>query len=65
MATGYENEVNADGLVLPVLDKPHWGPDSWNGDLWISYKRPSTDNIDWKIQLNIRNLLGDDLISCY
>ena len=60
VATGYENEVNADGVVLPILSKPHWGPDSWNGDIWLSYKRPLTDKIDWKIQLNIRNFLGDD-----
>ena len=60
VATGYENAVNADGLVLPMLDRPHWGPDSWNGDLWISYKRRLTDDIDWKIQLNVRNLFGDD-----
>ena len=24
LATGYENEVNADGVVLPVC-QPHWG----------------------------------------
>jgi hypothetical protein len=60
VATGYENSVNADGIVLPVLTSPHWGPDSWNGDLWVSYKRPLTDKIDWKLQLNVRNLLGDD-----
>ena len=60
VATGYENMVNADGIVLPVLTSPHWGPDSWNGDLWVSYKRPLTDKIDWKLQLNVRNLLGDD-----
>ena len=60
VATGYENEVNADGVVLPVLSRPHWGPSLWNGDMWFSYKRPLTDKIDWKIQLNIRNLFGDD-----
>ena len=60
VATGYEQEVNADGVVLPILSKPHWGPSEWNGDIWLSYKRPLTDKIDWKVQLNIRNILGDD-----
>ena len=55
--------ISPDGLVVPVIDKPHMGPTMWNGDMWISYKRPLTDKMDMKLQLNIRNLLGDtDLI---
>jgi len=63
VAIGYENMISPDGLVVPIIDKPHMGPTMWNGDIWLSYKRPLTDKIDMKLQLNIRNLLGDsDLI---
>ena len=32
----------------------------FSGDLWVSYEKELTNNIDWKIQLNIRNAFGDD-----
>lgn len=32
-----------------------------NLDLWLSYKRPVFgEKVDWKVQLNVRNLDGDD-----
>jgi hypothetical protein len=52
--------MSSDGILLPVLDKAFFGPDEWNVDLWASYSKPITDKIDWKIQLNVRNALGDD-----
>ena len=59
-ATGYPLEINADGIALPDLNNPFWGPNQMNGDLWVSYKRKLLDGkIDWKIQLNIRNAFGD------
>lgn len=60
VAAGYPLQMNSDGILLPVLDRAFFGPDEWNVDLWASYSRPITDKIDWKIQLNIRNALGDD-----
>lgn len=59
-AVGYEKRVNEDGLVLPLLDRPFYGPAETNIDLWASYSRRLTDWLDWKIQLNVRNAFGDD-----
>jgi len=60
VATGYELQMNADGILEPILDRPFFGPDEWNVDLWANYSRPITDKINWKIQLNIRNAFGGD-----
>lgn len=60
VATGYPLQMNADGILTPVVSSPYFGPDEWNMDFWTSYSRPITDKIDWKIQLNVRNALGDD-----
>lgn len=37
------------------LENPYYGPTEDGLDLWVSYQRPITDKIDWKIQLNVRN----------
>jgi outer membrane receptor protein involved in Fe transport len=46
------------------LSKPYMGPAETNVDLWIGYTRRKVfQNVDWRVQLNIRNALaGDDLI---
>ena len=59
-AVGYEKFVNEDNLVLPLLDRPFFGPAETNIDLWASYTRKLNDKINWKIQLNMRNAFGDD-----
>ena len=62
IATGYETEVN-DGVVTPIVSRPFLGPEELNGDAWVSYERQLSLRdrpIDWKIQLNVRNLIGGD-----
>ncbi len=59
-AVGYVRSPDENGVVLPLLDQPFFGPAETDFDLWASYTRPITDKIDWKIQLNIRNAFGDD-----
>lgn len=60
-ATGYPLVLSSEGIPLPDLANPFWGPDQLNGDLWISYERKILDDkIDWKIQLNARNAFGDN-----
>lgn len=50
-------------LQLPVLDSPFYAPDLLNGDIWVSYRRKLGNEIDWKVQLNVKNAFGnDDLI---
>ena len=60
VAAGYEQVPDLVLGVVPLLDRPLFGPAEWNGDMWFSYKRPLTNKIDMKVQLNIRNLFGDD-----
>lgn len=63
VATGYENTVAPGGIVTPILDRPFMGPEALNGDAWLSYERPISvvgRKLDWKIQLNVRNLVGGD-----
>ncbi len=60
-AVGYGQLVSPDdGSVIPDLNTPYFAPSELNGDVWFSYNRKLTDNIDWKIQLNVRNAFGDN-----
>ncbi len=59
VATGYPLIANAEGVRIPDIGRPFIGPSELNGDLWIGYSRKLTDKIDWKIQLNGRNIFGD------
>ncbi len=49
-----------DGLVLQDLNNMFEGPSETTVDGWVSYRTRLKDNIDWKIQLNIRNIFGDE-----
>ncbi len=61
VATGYPNYIDAAGIIQPDLSKPFFGDPELNGDGWISYKRRILrDRVDWRIQLNVRNLIGSD-----
>ena len=42
------------------LNAPYYGPSEAGIDLWCSYKRKLSQNIDWKIQLNVRNAFAKD-----
>ncbi len=59
-ATGYPTFINSDGIQLPDVANPFISGSQWNGDIWASYKRKLSDHVDWKIQLNIRNAIGND-----
>jgi hypothetical protein len=58
VATGYQVELNELNQQLPIVDKPFFGPDEFNGDIWVNYSRRLTRRIRWKVQLNVRNLIG-------
>jgi outer membrane receptor protein involved in Fe transport len=61
VATGYPNFVNPNGSITPDLNNPYFGDPELNGDGWLSYKRRIfKDKVAWRIQLNIRNLIGSD-----
>ncbi len=44
---------------FPDLAHPFYGPDDLAGDVWVSYHRKIFQNIDWRIQLNVRNAWGN------
>ena len=44
---------------FPDLDHPFYGPEELAGDVWASYRRKIFKNVDWRLQLNVRNLIED------
>jgi len=59
---GYPMMETADGITYN-LDNPTYGPEEGNIDLWVGYGHAVTDKIDWRVQLNVRNVgAGDSLI---
>jgi len=45
------------------IANPYMGPSETNFDLWLGYSRKIWRNMDWSIQLNVRNVgVGDELI---
>jgi hypothetical protein len=60
LGLGYPTSQDADGVVHFDLANPYYGPAQTNVDAWVSYKRKIwKDRIDWRVQLNIRNLISD------
>ncbi|QXD25149.1 hypothetical protein F7C95_04410 [Opitutia bacterium ISCC 51] len=68
VAIGYEDGFfsdtgiqGIDGVAVSDVTKPIFGPSEDNLDLWVTHKRKIFDDkVDWRIQLNIRNVLDDD-----
>lgn len=60
-ATGYLFQLDAEtGVPLPVLNQPYYDDGMLTADFWLSYGRSiMNDRVRWKIQLNIRNALGN------
>jgi outer membrane receptor protein involved in Fe transport len=53
--------ANAEQTELTYdLNAPYYGPSEDNIDLWIGYYKRIFGNVDWHIQLNIRNAFADD-----
>lgn len=48
------------------VSHPYYGPTETNVDLWVGYERKVTKKIQWRVQLNVRNVnVGDKLIPIY
>ncbi len=63
LGIGYPTTRNTDGSVALDLAHPFYAPDETNLDAWIGYERTFwKDRIKWKIQINARNLIGDDSV---
>lgn len=57
---GYPVIAGTGGLASFDLSKPYYGPSESSVDVWGSYEHRLTKKINWKIQLNIRNLFGKE-----
>jgi hypothetical protein len=57
---GYPVIPGASGQASFDLTKPYYGPTEGAVDLWASYDRKITSKIDWKIQVNVRNVGKND-----
>ena len=53
---GYGLKDDADELDV---NKPIYGESEGYLDLWVGYQRKLTDSVDWRIQINARNV-GQD-----
>ncbi len=60
LGIGYPTIRNPDLTVKIDLAHPYYAPPETNIDAWVSYQRKVwNDRINWKVQLNARNLFGD------
>jgi len=59
VAIGYPVSQTAVGYEFDIKN-PVMGPSEDAIDLWVSYGRQLTDKIDWKIQLNVRNVGAEE-----
>ncbi len=57
-AIGYPQTVSA-GIVKLDVASPYFDDGLWNGDIWLGYAKRLARGRSWKIQLNIRNLVGN------
>ena len=60
LGIGYPSTRNPDASVTLDLKHPYYAPAETNVDGWVSYSRALwRERLNWKVQLNVRNLLGD------
>jgi hypothetical protein len=63
IAIGYPVLEDAAGNLTFDIDNPYYGPSEGYVDLWVGYERKLTDKVNWKVQLNVRNVgKGNSLI---
>lgn len=60
VALGYPLVPDEDALFSFDIDNPIYGPSEDAVDLWVSYSRQLTDRLNWRIQLNVRNVFASD-----
>ncbi|PTY06114.1 TonB-dependent receptor [Opitutaceae bacterium EW11] len=56
IAIGYPVKADGTGNITFDLDNPYYGPSEDAIDFWVGYQRKLTSRIDWRIQLNVRNV---------
>ncbi len=65
-ATGYPTFFNEDvGAVQPIVSRPFKDDGLFNASVFVGYETTIFEGVDWKIRLNIRNIVGssDDIVT--
>ena len=44
---------------FPDLAPPFYGKEKLAGDFWVGYRHKIFKNVDWRLQLNVRNAWGN------
>jgi len=52
----HETEIYGENAYIADVNQPYYGPSNDHIDLWAGYTHKLTDKIDWKLQLNVRNV---------
>ncbi|MBC2606790.1 TonB-dependent receptor plug domain-containing protein [Pelagicoccus albus] len=60
VVVGYPIIEDAEGNYSFDTEDPFYGGSETNVDLWAAYSMPINDNVDWRIQLNVRNAFQDE-----
>jgi len=58
--TGFPVITNADGTMTYDVDNPYKGDSESALDLWVGYETKIHEKINWRIQLNVRNVFSED-----
>jgi len=53
------NPLSGASEIVYDVDHPYYGPTEGHVDLWLGYGHRVTSKIDWRIQLNVRDLLAE------
>lgn len=67
VGAGYQTYLDTTlGIYRIDAAKPFWAPRQDRVDAWLSYERRLSKKVNWKIQLNVRNLADvDPLVPIY
>ncbi|OQB96091.1 MAG: putative TonB-dependent receptor BfrD precursor [Verrucomicrobia bacterium ADurb.Bin122] len=52
----HEATVYGETAWISDVNQPIYAPSESHFDLWVGYQRPLTPKIDWRVQLNLRNV---------
>jgi len=56
----HETEIYGETAWIADVNQPLYGPTDAHFDMWIGYQGRLTDKVDWRVQLNVRNV-GEDV----
>lgn len=59
LGLGYPSTRNPDGSVNVDIKHPYYAPSETNVNAWVSYERKLRHGLNWKVQLNVNNLIGN------